>query len=231
MKRAWLAAFALLTVPAAHAQGNPYYGYPGAFAAPRQAAPFTGTYQAPRRLPERPPVPEAVEQVGPDAVLHQGIDRLKGFLSRGGTPSQEEVLAFLDQEISPFFDFDYMARWAGGSLYTQMDEGERARFAGKLKGLFFSALARNLGAYAAPLPTIDIFPARSRGRGNEVTVIARVVPQAQGAVPARLEFRFYPSREGWKIFDVTANGTSAVAYYRSFFREVARRGSIEACCQ
>jgi phospholipid transport system substrate-binding protein len=179
------------------------------------------------QAPATPDAPAAA----PDQILRSGLDRLEGFLARGRA-SPEETKAFLEKEISPYFDFDYMARWAGGSLYAQMDDAQKAQFAHKLEGLFFSALARNLGAYVEPKPTVEIFPARAKGYGREVTVTARVTPQGKASVmPVRLDFRFYPSRNGWRIFDVTANGTSAVAYYRSFFNEVARRGSIEACCR
>lgn len=227
MKRTWLAALAVVAASAASAQTNPYpYRHPGAYpppyAMPQQMAPQM-------RYPQQAPVDFAAAD--PDDILRQGVDRLKGFLARGGAANADEVRAFLDQEISPFFDFDYMARWAGGPIYMQMNEEERADFAAKLKGLFFAALARNLGTYAEPTPAIDIFPARAKGYGREVTVTARVTPQGPGALPVRLDFRFYPSRAGWKIFDVTANGTSAVTYYRNYFREVARRGSIEACCR
>ena len=40
---------------------------------------------------------------------------------------------------------------------------------------------------------------------------------------ARLEFRFYWSGTAWRIFDVAANGASAVAYYRRYFRDVLER--------
>jgi phospholipid transport system substrate-binding protein len=226
MKKLWLAALIGLAAPAAHAQTNPY------FPAGPGAGPYPGMHRPPVQQPAMPPpaMPDFMT-TSPEQILRSGLDRLSGFLARGGSPAPEEVKAFLDQEISPYFDFDYMARWAGGPLYAQMDDSQREQFASKLKDLFFSALARNLGAYAEPAPTVDILPARPRGYGREVDVTARVTPQGQGAYPVRLEFRFYPSRTGWKVFDVTANGTSAVSFYRSYFRAVARRGSIEACCR
>ena len=39
-------------------------------------------------------------------------------------------------------------------------------------------------------------------------------------IPTKLEFRFYKSTDGWKIFDVKAEGNSAVVYYRKQFREM-----------
>ncbi len=227
MKRLWLAVMTLAAATAAQAQTNPYY-YPRPAMGPAaaQQGPAPGSYGA---APQRPALPDFAT-TSPDQILRSGIDRLEGFLARGKA-SPEETQAFLEKEISPFFDFDYMARWAGGALYAQMDDNQKAQFASKLEGLFFSALARNLGAYSDPKPEVEVYGARAKGYGREVTVTARVTPQGPGAYPVRLEFRFYPSRTGWKIFDVTANGTSAVAYYRTFFNDVARRGSIEACCR
>ena len=238
MKRLWLAAITLAAAAAAHAQTNPY-PYPGPGVGPGVAprmgpgmAPGVGPGMRPGMYPGAPgPAMPDFAAAAPDQILRSGVDRLEGFLARGSA-TPEETRAFLEKEISPFFDFGYMARWAGGSLYAQMDDTQKDQFASKLEGLFFSALARNLGAYTEPQPTVEIFPPRAKGYGREVTVTARVTPQGRaGAYPVRLEFRFYPSRDGWKIFDVTANGTSAVAYYRSYFNEVARRGSIEACCR
>ena len=32
--------------------------------------------------------------------------------------------------------------------------------------------------------------------------------------PSKLDFRMYRSDDGWKVYDVVANGRSASAYYR-----------------
>ena len=37
--------------------------------------------------------------------------------------------------------------------------------------------------------------------------------------PTRLDFRFYKANNGWKVFDVMANGQSAVIHYRRQFRQ------------
>jgi phospholipid transport system substrate-binding protein len=166
--------------------------------------------------------PQPVRAATPQQILHQGIDRLKGFLSRGGAPSEQEARAFLDSEISGYFDFAYMAKWAGGQAFAQMSEQEKQQFTTKLKGMFFGALARNLGAYTNPVPRIEIYPPRSNRSSNEVQVRAVVRPRR--GYPVRLEFRFYRAPDGWKVFDVKANGNSAVAYYRQHFAAVARRG-------
>lgn len=210
MKKTLIAVTASLGLVTATATAQPYGGgHPGAYSG---GYPGAGPYS--RQAP-------AEQAMSPSAILRQGIDRLKGFLTRGAA-STEEIQAFLDQEIAPYFDFDYMAQWAGGPMYRQMDEAQRAEFAANLKQMFFSALARNLGTFSTPAPRIDIFPARARPYSREVTVNARVTRDR--GYPVSLRFRFYRGDDGWKVFDVTANGTSAVAYYRRYFAKMARGG-------
>ena len=45
-----------------------------------------------------------------------------------------------------------------------------------------------------------------------------------GGYPAELDFRLYRGTDGWKVFDVVANGSSALVYYRDYFRNSMRRG-------
>jgi ABC-type transporter MlaC component len=62
---------------------------------------------------------------------------------------------------------------------------------------------------------------RQRGR-SEVVVSARVSPPR--GYPVRVDFRFMDGPEGWKIYDVASNGSSAVIYYRNYFQSRLHRG-------
>jgi len=176
-------------------------------------------YSAPatRAAPDYAPLPDT-----PDQMLRRGIDRLTGFLMAVPDPEPGALRRFLEREIAPHFDFAYMARWAAGPMYRRMSPGQHARMTRMLKELFLDALARNLGTYAHPLPRVDVYPARAGAMGNQATVSARVV--SPNGLLAKLVFRFYWNRDrGWRIFDVTANGASAVAFYRGYFAQMFRR--------
>lgn len=173
-------------------------------------------YPDPLYMPGYTPAPTT-----PDQVVRTGVDRLSGFLMGAQNPSPEAIRGFLDREIAPHFDFTYMARWAAGPMYRRLSAAEHARMTELLKSLFLTALAKNLGTYARPLPRVDVYPARATADGSQATVHARVVG-ADGMF-ARLNFRFYWNEQGWRIFDVSANGASAVAYYRTYFSEMFKR--------
>ena len=199
--------FCAILSTVAMAQGDPYHRYPSASRAP---APVQTT-------------------LGPEQVLRRGIDRLTGFLLGAQEASPKQVRAFIDDEVAPYFDFPYMARWAAGPLYRQLDAGQRANLTRKLRELFLDALARNLGSYRRPMPNLTVYRARPGRWRNEVRVGTLVTQKDAPSV--RLDFRFYRGRGGWRIFDVTANGTSAVTYYRDYFTSLIRREGPQALSQ
>jgi phospholipid transport system substrate-binding protein len=165
----------------------------------------------------------------PDQVVRRGIDRLTGFLMGAQNPSPEAIRAFLDIEIAPHFDFTYMTRWAAGPMYRRLSAEQHARMTTVLKNLFLSALAKNLGTYARPVPRVDVFPARATQDGSQATVYARIV--SSNGMFSAMNFRFYWNEQGWRIFDVSANGASAVAYYRNYFGEMFKRYGPDAVLQ
>ena len=182
----------------------------------------TSAQTSPTGYPEAPLIPGPE----PEQIVRQGIDRLTGFLIGARDPQPEMIQEFLRREIAPTFDFAYMARWAAGPLHRRMSETQRTRLSDKLSELFLGAFARNLGSFARPLPRIEVFAARPGRSAGESMVPARVV-LASGFV-ARLEFRFYWSGTAWRIFDVVANGASAVAFYRRYFGDLLRRQGPDA---
>ena len=196
MKGKLALVFGLLVGCSGLASAQPYY--------PSGAAPSAGARQ--------------VQAPGPALILKQGLQRLTAFMGSEERPGSGQIAAFLDHEIAPYFDFDYMARWAGGRLWQEMTPQQRREFEGQLQQMFLGTLAQRLGGYGGQQVRVG-HP--RQGRNNEVTVAVAVMNP--GSYPSRLKFRFYPSGDGWRIFDVSANGSSAVMYYRQHFSQKMRR--------
>lgn len=157
----------------------------------------------------------------PATVLRDGMNKLVGFLQQDPKPEAARVSKFLEDEIASYFDFAYMARMAAGGMYRQMGDEQRQKLEGKLREMFLTAMAQQLSAYEKQ--EIDFLPPRRGGqRGDEVTLPV-AVRGGQG-YPSELDFRLYRSQDGWKVFDVVANGSSALVYYRDYFRNALRRG-------
>ena len=198
----WVLAGALF---AGAAYANPYYG-PGM--GPMGPGPGMGPGMGPG--PFAPRAMHAPAMAAPAAALRDGMDKLLAFLGSDERPTPEALAGFLDAEIAPFFDFDYMAQSAGGRLFEQLDEAQQQSMVEDIKHSFLGKMAEKLGAYEQQ--QVRFLPPRgNNGRTAQVSV-AVLNP---GSYPARLDFRMYRSGDKWLVYDVAANGQSAIVHYRT----------------
>ena len=161
----------------------------------------------------------------PDAILRMGIQDLQTFLGSNQSGNKEALVGLIRARIAPQFDVQALAEWSGGYWYQQMNPAQRKAFTTKLSNSFFSSLAKVVGGYAGQQPEVRFMPPR-RIREKEIDVAARVYPANN--YPVDVRFSFHKSPRGWKIFDVSTNGISAVSYYRKMFNQRARQGGLEA---
>jgi phospholipid transport system substrate-binding protein len=174
------------------------------------ATPYPSYYQG--SYPGIAPRQQASE---PAALLKRGIEELTAFIKSGQARDHARALAFLKSEIAPYFDFAYMTRWAAGPAWRRMSPEQRAQMQSKLTQSFMTTLVTHLASYSDQ--PIRYFTPRGQD-SNDVRVSVWIM-QPSG-IPTKLEFRFYKSRKGWKIFDVKAGGNSAVVHYRNQFRNM-----------
>jgi phospholipid transport system substrate-binding protein len=153
------------------------------------------------------------------ATLREGVDELLEFLGQEEKPNKLQVAAFLDGTIAPYFDFDYMAKWVAGRRYAAMSSEQREALASSLEARFLGTLAGKLAKYQGQ--QVRYFRPRRGARGSVNVTLGILRP---GSYPSKLQFRMYRSADGWKVYDVVANGRSAVAYYR----QQSRRSSVPA---
>ena len=149
------------------------------------------------------------------------LTRLTDHLPSATTTDREAVRAFLDERLSPYFDFDAMARRAAGPFYLHFSDTERGEFSVRVKAMFIEALASNLAPRPPGPARVDIYPTRFLRWGDEASVLARIT--SAPSAPVWMTYRFLRTPEGWKAFDAAANGFSAVTHFRTYFAALARR--------
>lgn len=194
-----LSLAALLSLGGAVQAQSPYPGY-GAGPYGPSYGPSYGPYRSSPRM-----------KAGAEAsaVLREGMDKMLGFLAQEETPNKLQMAAFLDRQIAPYFDFRHMAKWVAGPGYARMSEEKRAELAARLEASFLDTLAKQLVGYEDQ--QVRFFRPRTTRRDAVSVKVGILRP---GGYPSKLEFRMYRSDDGWKVYDVVANGRSASAYYR-----------------
>jgi len=148
------------------------------------------------------------------SVFKRGIDSLTNYLANGPINNQGPLEVFLEREIVPFFDFQYMTRWVAGQQFRFMNPQQKQAMQAKLKRLFFAAMIDKLSDYRHG----HVRFLRPSGNPQTGIMTLRLMAYQQGTpFPQRLSFRMYRSPAGWKVFDVASNGQSVVAFYRTQF--------------
>lgn len=187
-----------------------------------QAIPHYGPAMGPGMGPSPyGPGPLAAPQMAAPAVaLRSGMDKLLAFLGSEERPSADDLAAFLNTEIAPFFDFEYMTKTAGGRLFENLNDADQQAMVEQIQQSFLGTMAEKLGGYAQQ--QVRFLPPRG-GQGGRTAQVSVAVLNP-GSYPARLDFRLYRNGEDWLVYDVSANGQSAIVHYRNqLMRELQER--------
>jgi phospholipid transport system substrate-binding protein len=158
----------------------------------------------------------------PARVLRAGVETLTGYLGNNQGVPPAQLRAFLEQEIVPYFDFNRMAFWAGGSVNRHLNPEQRRQLTAMLKERFLQAMAEQLSGYKHS--RIQYLRPRGNPRRGNVTLGVRVF--GADSYPVQLDFKLYRGNNGWKVYDVVANGVSAVNHYRNEFSQLVSRYGV-----
>jgi phospholipid transport system substrate-binding protein len=159
---------------------------------------------------------------GPAMVLREGVETLTGYLDAHRDFTPEQLRRFLEKEIGPYFDFQRMSYWAAGPLNRYFTAHQRQRFTDLFKQRFLGSMTRQLSSYRHT--RLQYLRPLGNPLQGDVTLGVRVF--SDNAYPVQIDFRLHRGQKGWKVYDVMANGSSAIAHYRNEFGMLARQYGI-----
>jgi phospholipid transport system substrate-binding protein len=163
----------------------------------------------------------------PAEVLRNGIELLTGYLGKNNGPNPEEMRKYLEIEILPFFDFEKMTAWSIGSAARSLNNTQKLQLTAILKERFLASMVGQLADYQGG----KIQYLRPKGNPDRGKISLGVRIFGQKRYPIQIDFKLYAGRNGWKVYDVVANQTSAVAYYRKEFSYLLRQYGVDGLIQ
>ena len=171
-----------------------------------------------------PPAPaESVQLLSPATILKEGFAKLRTFFVNGRPTDVSAVERFVNLQLAPYFDFEYMTKWAAGSLYRKASAAQKSSMQKYLRQSFLATLVKSLASYDSREIRVSRL---KRGRSDKEVIVAAWILRHRGN-PTKVNFRFYFNGTDWKVFDITANGNSAVIQYRRHFKRQFRRQRFE----
>lgn len=133
------------------------------------------------------------------------------------------IYALVNKIVVPNFDFDRITQYAMGRYWRKADVGQKSSMVTEFRQLLVRTYAKALLNYSGQ--EIRYLPLRPGRRAGEVTVHTEVREAGGPRIP--IDYRLYLKEGAWKVYDVTIDGISLVANYRSSFATMIRRKGID----
>jgi phospholipid transport system substrate-binding protein len=182
------------------------------------AALFTGPSFGYPMGPAYPP--QSQTWTDPVQLLADALSRVRFFAASGIWRDPVSAQGFLETEVTPYFDFEFMAAWSARPFYQQMNPAQQARFRAGMKQRFIGLIVSGMGAYVNPVPQVRFLPAR------RVAVDRADVPTEifmQPGITMRLMFHLRSGPAGWQIVDASMDGMSGLFLFRQFLIGLVRQ--------
>lgn len=168
----------------------------------------------------------AAQEPGPEElvrrVTQEVLDAIKGDAELAAG-DREKALRLAEEKVLPHVDFAEAARLALGRHWGLATPEQRARIVKEFRAMLVRTYASAIDAYRGQ--TLTVLPVRMKPGDTDVTVRNRYL--RPGAPPVMIEYQMYRTPQGWKIYDIVAEGVSLVLTYRSEFDAVVRSDGIE----
>ncbi len=162
----------------------------------------------------------------PQVLVQETTDKIISVLSAEQDKIKAEpgrLLEVVDAIVAPHFDFERMSSWVLGKYWRKASADEKARFAREFRTLLVRTYAKALNDNYDK--QIDMLAPRKRKDGKQVTVRTEI--QQSGGFPIPISYKMHMKDGAWKIFDVSVDGISLVANYRSSFAKEIRKDGLE----
>lgn len=162
----------------------------------------------------------------PQELVQQTTDQITGVLRAEQDKISADpnyLLQVVDDIVAPHFDFDRMSSWVLGKYWRTAKPDEKKRFASEFRTLLVRTYAKALNDNYDK--KIDMLPAREQADGSQVTVRTEI--QQSAGFPIPIDYKMHIKDDTWKVFDVSVDGISLVANYRTSFAQEIRKDGLE----
>ncbi len=129
--------------------------------------------------------------------------------------------------VLPHFDFERITGSAMGRYWRQANATQRQALIGAFRQMLVRTYAKALLTYSGQ--EIRILPLRPGRRPEQVTVRTEVSEAGGPKIP--IDYDLYLKDDAWKVFDITIDGVSLVANYRSSFAAQVQRNGVDGLIQ
>lgn len=158
-------------------------------------------------------------QVTAKRMLNQ-IEEDRGQINQ----NPRHVYDLVNEILLPHIDFKHMSRWVLGKHWRRASSEEKQDFVGEFRKLIIRTYSTALLEYSGQ--EIRFLPVRDQSDPNRASVRTEIRPDSGPIIP--ISYDLYKNDMGeWKVYDISIDGISLIANYRSnFSSQIRRSGSL-----
>lgn len=166
-------------------------------------------------------------QEDPVSVIKNTSDQLFKTLKEQKTvltKNPNKVYGIVENILVPRFDFGTISQWVMGRSWRTATPAQRDEFTAEFKRLLINTYAGVLLDYSDEKLNVLPLPPNA-AKGDEVTVRSEII--SKDRPPIAINYSMIKANNHWMVYDVSVEGVSIVANYRSEIRELVSRNGID----
>ena len=133
----------------------------------------------------------------------------------------QRLQSLIDELMLPHIDFQRMSKWVLGKHWRRANPEQREQFINEFRQLVLRTYSTALFEFSDQ--KVEILPVRATADAHEVTVRTEIHPRQGPMIPIAYDL-YLNHEQQWKVYDVSIDGISLIANYRSSFSTQIRRG-------
>ncbi len=166
------------------------------------------------------------QEIGPDELVRKVTTDILESVQKDKqlqAGDRKKALALAEEKILPLIDFEEATRLAVGRAWRTATPEQRNRLETEFRRMLVRIYWNALGVYQGQ--TMRVLPVRMQPGATETTVRNQYI--RPGKPPASVDYAMRKTADGWKIYDITAEGISLVLTYRSEFEQVMQQSGVD----
>ena len=167
-----------------------------------------------------------VEVVAPDVMIKsvaQDVMTIVKQDSGSKAENQKKILALVDAEVLPNFNFTHMTQLAMGRYWHQATPVQQKALVAEFRNMLVRTYTNAFTLYHDQ--QIEIKPLKLAATDTDIMVYSRIIKS--GGQPTSVNYRMERMPDGWKVYDVVIEAVSLVTNYRSQFASTIQQSGVD----
>jgi phospholipid transport system substrate-binding protein len=162
----------------------------------------------------------------PEQLIRETTERILAKLDASPALSNDRpgLIRLIEQEVFPLVDFQRASRLILGRHWPKASETQQQRFVEEIKKLLACTYSTAFANYSNQ--SVEFQQPRWSDDRSDVEIRTSIV-QA-GSPPIPVNYRLKNTDNAWRLYDLTVEGISLVANYRSTFSQQLQQQDLDA---